>query len=149
MNAPQRLGADPVHLRVSLLFCASLRPIFRAQPSVYSVCSVGTPRFEMSADQRRLAVQNSVFGFCDFCASLWPILRTVFATDYADSADSSLISQHPCYLWLKIPTFWHGHRLIVKSHWRLSASQPYSSNGEAPSLHRDHSGELPDRATFG
>ena len=32
-------------------FCASLRPIFRVQPSVYSVFSVGTrPWFEMSVD---------------------------------------------------------------------------------------------------
>ena len=35
-------------------FCASLRPIFRAQPSVYSVFSVGTLlRFDMSVDERR------------------------------------------------------------------------------------------------
>jgi hypothetical protein len=52
-------------------------------------------RFEMSADERILAVQNSVFGSCDFCASLWPNLRAVFTTDYADSGDSSLISEHP------------------------------------------------------
>ena len=33
--------------------------------------------------------------FCAFCASLRPILQTVFTTDYADSADSSLLSKHP------------------------------------------------------
>ena len=39
-------------------FCASLRPIFRAQPSVYSVFSVGTLlRFEMSGDERFVVLQ--------------------------------------------------------------------------------------------
>ncbi len=39
-------------------FCASLRPIFRAQPSVYSVFSVGTLlRFEMSVDERFAVLQ--------------------------------------------------------------------------------------------
>ena len=58
MNAPQRLGADPVDCRL------------RNDSSVR-------------------------FRFCDLFASLRPILRTIFTTDYADSADISLIPEHP------------------------------------------------------
>jgi hypothetical protein len=29
------------------------------------------------------------------CASLWPIFPAIFTTDYADSADISLIAEHP------------------------------------------------------
>jgi len=30
----------------------------------------------------------------DSCASLWPNLRAIFTTDYADRADIALISEH-------------------------------------------------------
>ncbi len=50
-------------------------------------------------DERRsaqMSVPKPSFRFCDFSCFLRPILRTVFTTDYADSADISLIAEHPC-----------------------------------------------------
>jgi hypothetical protein len=84
MSAPPRLGADPIgRLQTSVISVTSVvkNP---TQPSVYSVFSVGTrPWFGMPSP------------FCDFCASLRPIFRAIFTTDYADSADISLLSGHP------------------------------------------------------
>ena len=49
-------------------------------------------------DEHQLAQMSGSklsFRFCDFSCFLRPILRTVFTTDYADSADISLIPEHP------------------------------------------------------
>jgi hypothetical protein len=49
-------------------------------------------------DKRQLASMSGSklsFQFFDFACFWWPIIQTVFTTDYADSADISLIPEHP------------------------------------------------------